>query len=329
MVVALLAGYAAVLIGTRDRWLTGTPVERATAVFAPQPRDGTTPDDDELTEAGQRLAARVSALGGTDVDVTTDSDGVTIAATGVDVDDLESLAAQGQLNLRPVIHVIPATSSGSPTPAPPKPDSAQRIADEKALRQSTEQNIQLLGLQFQATRCGDADVLAGLDDPTLPLVTCASDGKQVYLLGPALIDGADVDSASARYDDTAGQYVVELVFTESGAKTWAEFTEEHIGTQVAFTADTAVVSAPQIMEAIPGGRTQITGQFSKSDAEDFARVVARGGLPFPMTVESSGTETAFTKPSTPWRIGLLAAGVVLAALTVGAVVLVAARRRVR
>ena len=67
------------------------------------------------------------------------------------------------------------------SPAPPSNDRdvplATRIQDEKKLRQSTEQAIQILAMQFQATRCGQDDVLAGNDDPNLPLVTCSTDGK--------------------------------------------------------------------------------------------------------------------------------------------------------
>ena len=74
----------------------------------------------------------------------------------------------------------PGTSAppapGTP-PAPPPNDKdvplATRIQDEKKLRQSGEQAIQILAMQFQATRCGQDDVLAGNDDPNLPLVTCS------------------------------------------------------------------------------------------------------------------------------------------------------------
>ena len=80
-----------------------------------------------------------------------------------------------------------ATGSGTPAPPPGAPGTsppageaprAQRIADEKELRQSSDQQIQILALQFQATRCGEDDVLAGNDDPNLPLVTCSQDGKR-------------------------------------------------------------------------------------------------------------------------------------------------------
>ena len=85
----------------------------------------------------------------------------------------------------------PPTPGAPPAPGAPQPPDkqtlAQRIADEKQLRQSTDQQIQILALQFQATRCNDEDVLAGNDDPNLPLVTCSQDHKQVYLLDKSII----------------------------------------------------------------------------------------------------------------------------------------------
>ena len=86
--------------------------------------------------------------------------------------------------------------------APPAGEAplAQRIADEKELRQSTDQQIQILALQFQATRCGEDDVLAGNDDPNLPLVTCSQDGKEVYLLDKSIISGEQIENASSGLD---------------------------------------------------------------------------------------------------------------------------------
>ena len=75
----------------------------------------------------------------------------------------------------------PYPQAPPPSPAPPKPDEkkdlAQRIADQKKWRQSTEGQIQYLALQIQATQCNEDDILAGNDDPNLPLVTCSTDHK--------------------------------------------------------------------------------------------------------------------------------------------------------
>ncbi|MDX1882992.1 protein translocase subunit SecD [Mycolicibacterium sp. 120270] len=211
----------------------------------------------------------------------------------------------------------PPPSPAPPTPAP-KPsgkDLAQRIADEKALRQSTEQQIQILALQFQATRCNEEDVLAGNDDPNLPLVTCSTDHTQVYLLDKAIISGEQIKNASSGMDTQRGQYVVQLEFKPDAAKIWADFTASHVGTQTAFVLDSQVVSAPQIEEAIPGGNTQITGQFNAERAKELANVLKYGSLP--LSFEASEAETvSATLGLTSLRAGLIAGAVGLALVLV-------------
>jgi preprotein translocase subunit SecD len=211
-----------------------------------------------------------------------------------------------------------------PTPAPPPPaprtpppgspapedkkDLASRIADEKQLRQSTDQQIQVLALQFQATRCNDEDVLAGNDDPNLPLVTCSQDGKEVYLLDKAIIKGEQIKNASSGLDQQRGEYVVSVEFNDEASRIWADFTAANVGTQTAFVLDSKVVSAPEIQEAIPGGRTQITGRFTADTARELANVLKYGSLP--LSFESSEAETvSATLGLTSLRAGLIAGAI--------------------
>ena len=216
-----------------------------------------------------------------------------------------------------------------PTPAPPRPPGpgappapgapppaekqtlAQRIADEKQLRQSAEQQIQILALQFQATRCNEEDVLAGNDDPNLPLVTCSQDGKQVYLLDKAIIKGEQIKNADSGLDQQRGEYVVTLEFNDEASRIWADFTAANVGTQTAFVLDSKVVSAPQIQEAIPGGRTQITGRFTADSARELANVLKYGSLPLSFVSSEAQTVSA-TLGLTSLRAGLLAGAIGLA-----------------
>jgi preprotein translocase subunit SecD len=214
----------------------------------------------------------------------------------------------------------------TPAPPPPKPGAppapgapqprdkqtlAQRIADEKQLRQSTDQQIQILALQFQATRCNDEDVLAGNDDPNLPLVTCSQDHKQVYLLDKAIIKGEQIKTADSGLDQQRGEYVVTLQFNDEASRIWADFTAANVGTQTAFVLDSQVVSAPEIQEAIPGGRTQITGRFTADSARELANVLKYGSLP--LSFESSEAETvSATLGLSSLRAGLIAGAIGLA-----------------
>ena len=209
---------------------------------------------------------------------------------------------------RPGEHAAADAKSGGPA-------TVERIADEKQLRQSTDQQIQLLALQFQATRCDEDDVLAGNDDPNLPLVTCSTDGNQVYLLDKSIISGEQIEDATSGLDQQQGQYVVDLQFKSDAAKVWADFTAANVGTQTAFVLDSKVVSAPTINEPIPGGRTQITGQFNQDSARELANVLKYGSLP--LSFESSEAETvSATLGLTSLRAGLIAGAIGMALVLV-------------
>jgi preprotein translocase subunit SecD len=198
-----------------------------------------------------------------------------------------------------------------PGPPDPRKDLADRIAKEREWRQSTNKGVQFLALQYEATRCFQEDILAGNDDPQLPLVTCDKQHKQAYLLAPSIISGDQIENASSGLDQHSGGYIVDLQFRSGAANTWADFTAAHIGTQTAFTLDSQVVSAPQIREAIPGGRTQITGgdpPFTASSAKELANVLKYGSLP--LSFESSEAQTvSATLGLTSLRAGLIAGGI--------------------
>ncbi|MDT5142710.1 MAG: preprotein translocase subunit SecD [Mycobacterium sp.] len=205
-----------------------------------------------------------------------------------------------------------------PGPADPRKDLADRIAKEREWRQSTNKGVQFLALQYEASRCYQEDILAGNDDPNLPLVTCDKDHKQAYLLAPSIISGDQIENATSGMDQHSGGYVVDVQFKSGAANTWADFTASHIGTQTAFTLDSQVVSAPQIREAIPGGRTQITGgdpPFTASTARELANVLKYGSLP--LSFESSEAQTvSATLGLTSLRAGLLAGAIGLSLVLV-------------
>ena len=209
-----------------------------------------------------------------------------------------------------------APGATAPLPGPPDPrkDLAARIKFEKELRQSDNQNLLLISVQYMAGRCDQEDVLAGNDDPNLPLVTCSQDQKYVYILDKSIISGDQIKDAVSGFDQQSGAYVVDLEFKDEAATTWGDFTAANIGTQTSFTLDSQVVSAPQIREAIPGGRTQISGgdpPFTVESSKQLANVLKYGSLP--LSFESSEAETvSATLGLTSLRAGMIAGGIGLA-----------------
>jgi preprotein translocase subunit SecD len=208
----------------------------------------------------------------------------------------------------------PAPEPVQPGPADQRKELAERIAIEKTLRQSTDRGIQFRILLYESTHCGEDDILAGNDDPTLPLVTCSTDHKTAYLLAPSIISGDQIQNATSGLDQRSGGYVVDVQFKSGAGDTWGDFTAAHVGTQTAFTLDSQVVSAPQIREAIRGGRTQITGgdpPFTAESARQLANVLKYGSLP--LSFESSEAQTvSATLGLTSLRAGLIAGAIGLA-----------------
>ncbi len=295
LVMLILAYLVTVVVAAHDRPKPGIDQlggirMRLTALTPP---DGSTPSQDALSEAQRVIASRVEGLGISGAQVVVDGDGLVVTVPGSNGEQISGIGQTGRFYIRPVINSVPTQSSAPAAPPQGSPGNrAERIADEKKWRQSTSQSVQLLGLQLQATRCNLVDVLAGNDDPNLPLVTCSTDHKTAYLLAPSILGNDQIDRASSGSDE--GRNLVELKFTADGAKTWADYTAVHIGSQVAFTLDTQVLTAPVFQEAITIGRTQISGGLTATQARDLANILNHKSLP--LNFERSELQTVPPKP---------------------------------
>ncbi|WP_100077368.1 protein translocase subunit SecD [Chryseobacterium camelliae] len=93
----------------------------------------------------------------------------------------------------------------------------------------------------------------------------------------APVDGA-VESANISYDEL-GRVVVDMQMDSKGAKEWKTLTEKNVGKPVAVTLDNRVYTAPNVVSAIPNGRTQISGNFSQEEAKELVDVLGAGKLP--------------------------------------------------
>jgi len=93
----------------------------------------------------------------------------------------------------------------------------------------------------------------------------------------APVDGA-VETASIGYDDLS-RVVVDMQMDSKGAKEWKTLTEKNVGKPVAVTLDNRVYTAPNVVGAIPNGRTQISGNFSQEEAKELVDVLGAGKLP--------------------------------------------------
>lgn len=93
----------------------------------------------------------------------------------------------------------------------------------------------------------------------------------------APVDGA-VETANISYDELS-RVVVDMQMDSKGAKDWKTLTEKNVGKPVAVTLDNRVYTAPNVVNAIPNGRTQISGNFSQEEAKELVDVLGAGKLP--------------------------------------------------
>lgn len=96
----------------------------------------------------------------------------------------------------------------------------------------------------------------------------------------AALTGDDIKNATAGIDsDNGNDNVVQLAFTDEGAKKFEEVTSANIGNIVYIIYDGKVVSAPTVQSAISGGSAEINKISSYEEAEQLATTIRIGALP--------------------------------------------------
>ncbi|MDT8912455.1 protein translocase subunit SecD [Amycolatopsis sp. PS_44_ISF1] len=204
----------------------------------------------------------------------------------------------------------PAPPSGAqkqPTPIE-QAQAVRQNADLASTDQAKAQAAQQAALASLTCAPNVKDPLEGNDDSAKPLVACGDKDATKYVLGPEFLPGTDISTASSGYDQTRGQWTVDMTFKSSGSKIWGDFTSANVGSQAAFVLDTQVVSAPTIQSAILGGNTQITGQFTQSDAKNLADILKYGSLPLSFS-SSDATTVSATLGLASLEAGLIAGAI--------------------
>lgn len=120
-----------------------------------------------------------------------------------------------------------------------------------------------------------------------PYIQSAQDGTEhnfgyaLYALkapgGKPALDGKAVSDASSS-PDQFGRVEVSMRMNPEGARKWANVTGNNVGKQVAIVLDENVYSAPVVNQAIEGGQSSITGDFTVEEANDLANVLKSGKM---------------------------------------------------
>lgn len=71
---------------------------------------------------------------------------------------------------------------------------------------------------------------------------------------------------------------VSMTMNPEGTKEWARLTKENVGRPIAIVLDDVVYSAPNVLNEIPNGTSQITGNFTVDEATDLANTLKSGKM---------------------------------------------------
>jgi SecD/SecF fusion protein len=111
---------------------------------------------------------------------------------------------------------------------------------------------------------------------------------QVYVIktldnGQSKIDGDHVANSFQSYDDK-NKPAISMEMTPTGTALWAKMTTENVGKPIAIVLDNLVYSAPNVINPIKDGSSQISGNFGLKEAGDLADILKSGKLPAPAKI---------------------------------------------
>jgi preprotein translocase subunit SecD len=228
------------------------------------------------------------------------------------------------------------TASASSSPSPnPTAVSSTTLGDPSLV------NKQTLEL-FNKVTCKPGDTTkwkqqagytsaADYDNANAQIVSCDSQGNK-YALDVAKVPGTQILTASANLSTTSNEWEVLLTLKGAGAAAYAALTSDMSSKYysagggnplssdywldtIAVVLDGNVVTAPEVLGAIPGGSSQITGNFTQAQATQLANVLQYGSLPLTFKILTANTVSA-TLGHAQLVGGLIAAAIGLALVVI-------------
>lgn len=135
---------------------------------------------------------------------------------------------------------------------------------------------------------------------------------------PTALTGRYLARAELQFDPTTNTPLIGIEFNDEGTRLFEEMTGRSVGRPLGIYLDGAPLSAPVVSERISGGKAQITGQFSITEARDLVRRLNSGALPVPIalmnqqTVEASLGADSLARSLVAALAGFLAVAVFMA-----------------
>lgn len=118
----------------------------------------------------------------------------------------------------------------------------------------------------------------GTSGTVLPLYAVKTNDE-----GKAPLEGNDVEESTISYDER-GRPAVSLRMTKQGTKKWGDLTSANVNKPVAIVLDNVIYSAPNVINPILDGNSQISGSFTVEEASDLANILQSGQLAAPARI---------------------------------------------
>ncbi|RWR06026.1 protein translocase subunit SecD [Paenirhodobacter populi] len=235
-------------------------------------------------EVARTLATPVVTLTGVgqnDLDVNGQGDTITIRLSDAEKATADDRTMQQSLEI--VRRRVDAAGTREPTIMR---QGADRILIEVPGIGSAAELKALIGTTAKLTfhqvvgRAASAEQTPGAGQEVLP---DANEQGLYYILNTLPVVSGDELTDARPETDQNGMPAVGFRFNTTGARTFGDYTANHIGEPFAIVLDGKVISAPVIQTHIAGGSGIITGRFTVQEATDLALLLRAGALPAGMT----------------------------------------------
>jgi preprotein translocase subunit SecD len=119
------------------------------------------------------------------------------------------------------------------------------------------------------------------------------EGVPYLLKREVILTGDRISDAQPGFDNQTGEPAVHINLDGRGATIFQQITRESVGKRMAMVlvekGKGEVVTAPVIRSEIPGGRVQISGRMTTTEARDVALLLRAGALAAPMEIVEERT----------------------------------------
>jgi len=118
-------------------------------------------------------------------------------------------------------------------------------------------------------------------------------GQPIMLKRQVVLTGDRISDAQPGFDNQTGEPAVHITLDGTGARIFQQLTRENVGKRMAMVlvekGKGEVVTAPVIRQEIGGGRVQISGRMTTTEAREVALLLRAGALAAPMEIVEERT----------------------------------------